>query len=336
MNARPTMQDVARLAGVSIKTVSRVVNNEPRVDPHTRARVQSTINELGFRRNEQARSLRPGQSSSLIGLVSGDLGNPFYSAIARGIEEVAYEHGHLLLTASSEEQPTRERQLLETFLQHNVAGLIVAPTLGAARTITPELLRGTPLVSVDRPVTDPDPFDTVLLDNRAGACQAVTHLIQDGHTRIAIIDGNPRVHTGQERTAGYLDALHAAGLPTPPHLMIHGHHGARHAEQATHELLNQEQRPSAIFATNNRIATGVIRALHDRRRTLAVASFDDFELADVINLPLTLISYDAVDLGRAAARRLLQRIQGESGPPQRLIQPVTLRIPGDLRSGRNA
>ncbi|GGS03760.1 LacI family DNA-binding transcriptional regulator [Deinococcus sedimenti] len=329
MNARPTMQDVARLAGVSIKTVSRVVNQEPRVDPDTRARVQATIDELGFRRNEQARSLRPGQSSSLIGLVSGDLGNPFYSAIARGIEEITYGHGHLLLTASSEEQPARERQLIETYLQHNVAGLIVAPTLDAARTITPELLRGVPLVSVDRPVSDPDPFDTVLLDNRAGARRAVTRLIEDGHTRIAIIDGNPRVYTGQERTAGYLDALREAGIAPQPNLMIHGHHGARHAEQATHDLLNQDQRPSAIFATNNRIATGVIRALHARRRTLAVASFDNFEFADVINLPLTLVSYDAMDLGRAAAKRLMQRIQGDGGPPQRLIQPVTLRVPGE-------
>ena len=329
MNARPTMQDVARIAGVSIKTVSRVVNQEPRVDPDTRARVQATIDELGFRRNEQARSLRPGQSSSLIGLVSGDLGNPFYSAIARGIEEIAYEHGHLLLTASSEEQPGRERQLIETYLQHNVAGLIVAPTLDAARTITPELLRGVPLVSVDRPVRDPDPFDTVLLDNRAGARRAVTQLIHDGHTRIAIIDGNPRVYTGQERTAGYLDALREAGIAAQPNLMIHGHHGARHAEQATHAILNQEQRPSAIFATNNRIATGVIRALHARRRTLAVASFDDFEFADVINLPLTLVSYDAMDLGRAAAARLMQRIQGDRSAPQRLIQPVSLRVPGE-------
>jgi len=125
------MHDVARIAGVSAKTVSRVVNNEAPVDPLTRARVQQAIADLGFRRNEQARSLRPGQTSALIGLVTGDLGNPFYSAIARGIEDVAHRRGHLLLTTSSDERPDRERQLIDALLQHNIEGLIIVPTLGS-------------------------------------------------------------------------------------------------------------------------------------------------------------------------------------------------------------
>ncbi|WP_288405466.1 LacI family DNA-binding transcriptional regulator [uncultured Deinococcus sp.] len=327
MSSRPTMHDVARLAGVSIKTVSRVVNQEPRVDPDTRSRVQEAIDELGFRRNEQARSLRPGQSTALIGLVTGDLSNPFYSSIARGIEEVAHEHGHLLLTASSEEQPGRERQVIGAFLQHNVAGLVVVPTPQAHLQLTPEALRGIPVVAVDRPIGPAGTFDSVVLNNRAGAHAAVTHLLRDGHTRVAMIDGDPAVYTGRERTAGYLEALAEAGLASDPALILQGYHGDRQAEAAMHLLLDMATRPTAVFVTNNRIALGALKALHARRRSLALASFDDFELAGILPTPMTLVSYDAVEMGRQAARRLFGRIERRGGAPADIIIPVKLHLP---------
>jgi LacI family transcriptional regulator len=333
MTARPTMHDVARLAGVSIKTVSRVVNDEPRVDPGTRSRVQAAIDRLGFRRNEQARSLRPGQSTALIGLVTGDMGNPFYSAIARGIEDVARQHGHLLLTASSEEQPERERQVIGAFLQHNVAGLIVVPTVLAHRTLTPDVLGSLPVVAVDRPLNPPSAVDTVLLNNREGAYRAVQHLLRDGHTRIAMIDGDPEVYTGRERTAGYLDALRDAGLQPDRALILQGYHGDRHAEAAMHALLDLPTRPTAVFVTNNRIVVGALKAMHDRRHWLPLASFDDFEFADLLTTPITVVSFDPTEMGRQAGEQLFRRIGGSTLPPVHTQIQVMLRTPADRRPG---
>jgi len=232
------MHDVARIAGVSAKTVSRVVNNEAPVDPLTRARVQQAIADLGFRRNEQARSLRPGQTSALIGLVTGDLGNPFYSAIARGIEDVAHRRGHLLLTTSSDERPDRERQLIDALLQHNIEGLIIVPTLGQHDYLSPAFLRGLPVVAVDRPVHTHPPLDTVLLDNRHGAALAVTSLLQAGHTRVAVIDGESAVFTGAERIAGYHDAHRQQKLTPDATLLRQGFHGETQAETAMTDLLD--------------------------------------------------------------------------------------------------
>jgi len=318
------MHDVARIAGVSAKTVSRVVNDEPRVDPLTRSRVQDAIATLGFRRNEQARSLRPGQSSALLGLVTGDVGNPFYSAIARGVEQEAQRRGHLLLTASSEEQPGRERQLIETLLQHNIEGLLIVPTLGGHEYLTPEMLGGVPVVAVDRPLQARAAFDTVLLDNRYGAYLAVRQLLQDGHSRVAVIDGESAVHTGSERTGGYRQALEEAGVVPDSRLLKVGYHGEEQSGSALRDLSELSEPPTAVFATNNRIAVGILREMNRSGHWLPLAVFDDFELADMLPVPVTVVGYDAVEMGRQAAELLFERLSGLQDTPRTHTIPVHL------------
>ena len=320
------MHDVARLAGVSIKTVSRVVNNEPRVDPETGARVRHAIQELGFRRNEQARSLRPGQASALLGLVTGDLSNPFYSAIARGIEEVAQQRGYFVLTASSEEQGGRERRLVEALLQHNIEGLLIVPAAGDHQYLSPELLLGVPAVAVDRP--GHAQMDAVLLDNREGAMRAITALIRSGHRRIAMIDGDPSVYTGAERIAGYAEALRQHQIVQAPDMVVTGHHGELQAEAAMERLFGLNEPPTAVFTTNNRIALGVLRAMKRRNCWLALASFDDFELADMLHIPVVVVRYNALDMGRQAAELLFDRLEAPSTAARTRIIPVEVVLRG--------
>ncbi|ULH18029.1 LacI family transcriptional regulator (plasmid) [Deinococcus sp. KNUC1210] len=332
MPSRPTMHDVARLAEVSTKTVSRVVNDEPRVDPLTRERVVQAIATLGFQRNEQARSLRPGQRSTLIGMVTGDLGNPFYSAIARGIDEVGRLHGYLLLSSSSEEQPARERQLIETLLRHNVDGLLIVPAAGDHRYLTPTMLTDVPLLVIDRPITEEHAFDTVVLENRQGAFEAVTALIQAGHRRIGVIEGDSEVYTGSERMQGYFSALKHAGITPEASLVRRGFHGGSQAERATHDLLNHPEPPTAIFATNNRIAVGVLSGMKGTGTWLPLACFDDFELADMLPVPVTVVTYDAAEMGRSAAELLFARLNGLAGEPVTKSLPVQVHTYPAVRS----
>ncbi|WP_092757791.1 LacI family DNA-binding transcriptional regulator [Rhodoferax sp. OV413] len=326
MNYRPTMHDVARLAGVSIKTVSRVVNNEPRVNPETGAKVSKAIQELGFRRNEQARSLRPGQASGLLGLVTSDMSNPFYSAIACGIEEVAQQRGYFVLTASSEEDASREQRLIESLLQHNIDGLMIVPAVGDHQYLSPTLLRDVPAVALDRP--GHAQMDSVLLDNREGALQAVTALIGEGHRRIAMIDGYPQVYTGAERIAGYAAALRQHQIEQVPDLIMTGHHGELQAEAAMDRLFRLGDPPTAVFTTNNRITLGVLRAMKRWNRWLAVASFDDFELADMLHIPILVVRYNAVEMGRKAAELLFHRLEDPQTTARTCYVPVEVVIRG--------
>ncbi|HLZ63465.1 MAG TPA: LacI family DNA-binding transcriptional regulator, partial [Ktedonosporobacter sp.] len=206
------MQDVAEAAGVSLKTVSRVVNNEPRVGAETKERVNRAITDLGFRRNDIARSLRQGQSSSIIGLVIEDIANPFYSSIALGIEQVARQYNYMVIISNSEENSLRERDLVNALLRRRVEGLLIVPAGKDHSYLLPELRLGTPIIFLDRP---PINFtaDTILLDNRGGTRQAIEHLLAHGHRRIGMIGGDAFVHTGAERDAGYRETLATYDIP---------------------------------------------------------------------------------------------------------------------------
>src|SRR5919199_2942753 len=204
------MRDVASTAGVSLKTVSRVVNREPGVHADTAARVQAAIADLGFARNDVARSLRHGRAGA-IGLVIEDVANPFYSAIARTVEEAAHVRGHIVITASCQEDPEREHELVRRLLRRSVDALLIVPAGDDHRWLAPELEAGTPLVFLDRPPGGLD-ADTVLLDNEGGARAGVAHLLAHGHERIAFVGDGPALHTARERLAGYRRALADAGV----------------------------------------------------------------------------------------------------------------------------
>jgi LacI family transcriptional regulator len=321
---RPTMRDVAGTAGVSLKTVSRVVNREPGVRADTAARVQAAIADLGFARNDIARSLRHGRAGA-VGLVIEDVANPFYSAIARAAEDVAHAAGHILITGSCEEDPERERQLVLRLLRRSVDALLIVPAGTDHRYLLPELRAGTPIVFLDRPPGGLE-VDTVLLDSRGGARAGVAHLVRHGHRRIAFVGDTPALHTAGERLAGYRDALAGAGAPERPELVPAGTHDAAGAERAVRALLAlpEERRPTALFCANNRNTVGALRALRDEHRPLALVGFDDFELADMLPTPVTVVRNAPGEMGRIAVELAYARLAGDGGPPQRRMLPCEL------------
>jgi LacI family transcriptional regulator, galactose operon repressor len=321
------MTDVARSAGVSLKTVSRVVNGEA-VRPETAAAVHDAIRSLGFRRNEAARRLRSRERSRMVGLVIKDLANPFYSAIARGVEEVMRERNELLITGSSDEDPERERELTLLLCERRVDGLLVVPTGEKHRYLLPELDVGMHAVFIDRPPGDIE-ADLVLIDNVGGARSAVEHLAARGHTRIAMVGDNMAIFTARERWRGFCDALAAVGGTVDEALVRVGVHDAATAERVAHELLAAAEPPTAMFAGNNRIAAGALRALARAGAATELVSFDDLELADLLSVPVSAVSYDPADLGRRAAELLCRRLDGDAGPPRRVVLPTRLvdRLP---------
>src|SRR4051812_15007169 len=247
------MRDVAVLAGVSLKTVSRVINDEPGVAAATAERVTAAIAELGFQRNDLARSLRQGRSSSTLGLLIEDVANPFYSAIAQAVEAAARERGYLLITASCEEDPARERELVQTLLRRRVDALLLVPASSDHSYLARETADGTPVVFLDRPPIGID-ADQVLLDNVGGARAAAEHLIAHGHVRIAFVGDSEQLHTAGERLEGYRQTLEAARIPVDDELVRTGSHDAQHAEEVVGRLLalGPDRRPTALFAANNR------------------------------------------------------------------------------------
>jgi len=324
---QPTMRDVARLAGVSAATVSRVVNDERYIRPETRARVEQAIAELGFQRNEIARTLRPGQTAETIGLVIEDPANPFWSAITRGAEETARRYRHMLVVGSTGLSFDQERDLLRDLVRRRVDGLLVVPTPHAHQDLHAELARWVPMVFIDR-VPRGVPADSVVLDNRGGARDAVAHLLSRGYRRIAYVGGDPAVGTGASRLAGYKLALKGAGLRYDPRLVSFGNHTVEAAWAATTELLSGPAEADAVFADNNRMCLGVLHAVDRHGADIGVAGFDDVELADLLPRPVALVTYDAVELGRHAAELLFARIGGGTGPYRHAVHPTSIVMRG--------
>lgn len=326
-STRPTMQDVAKLAGVSLKTVSRVVNQEPRVDHQTRARVEAAIAELDFQPNSLASSLRRGRASRTLGLIIEDIGNPFYSQIARGVEEVADQHHYMVIIGSNEKQTIRERELVGALLRRRVEGLLIVPAGSDHHYMQPEMEHGTHVVFIDRPPTHLE-ADAILLDNRGGARRGIEYLLAQGHRRIGFIGGDPSIFTGAERLSGYREALAAHNIPLDEQLMCFARHDILQAEAATHQLLSLPHPPSAIFADNNRMSVGAIHVLRARNPQVALLGFDDIELADMLLLPIAVVTHDPTEMGRQAAHLLFDRIAGDQRAPQQLMLPTQLIVCG--------
>ncbi len=281
---RATMVDVARAAGVSLKTVSRVINGEAGVRPGTIERVLEAASALRYERNDLAASLRQGKRSFTLGLVIEDVTNPFYSAIAQAVEECARERASLLITASAREDPGRERELVTALLRRRVDALLVVPA-GTDHRYISHAGFDTKTVFLDRPPTKAK-ADTVLVGNAAGARRAVAHLLSSGHTRIAFVGDDLRLYTARERLAGYRRALGAANLPVDPDLVAVANSTSEAAMEATSQLLGlpRKRRPTAIFAGNNRCTVGALHALDGKRSAIALVGFDDFELADLLGV----------------------------------------------------
>jgi LacI family transcriptional regulator len=324
------MNDVARTAGVSLKTVSRVVNGEPTVAADLAARVREAVASLDYRPHLGASMLRRNdRRTKTIGVLLEDVSNPFSAAVHRAIEDEAHARGIQVLTGSLDDDPRRERELAEAFAERQTDGLILAPTgcdqsyLGA--------FTGMPIVFVDRSAIGLD-ADTVTATNTAGAAGAVRHLIAHGHRRIAYLGDYRRLATAQDRYRGYLRALGGRAGP-----VVHDLHDPAAAERAAISVLRGADPPTAIFAAQNLITIGAVRALRrlDRHRSVAIVGFDDFPLADLLEPAITVVAQDPARMGRTAAGALFERIDGRDGPPREIRIPTTLipRGSGEILTG---
>lgn len=320
------MKDVAALAGVSLATVSRVVNGSEDVRPDLAAKVQDAVGVLGYRRDLTASTLRRrDRISASIGLIIEDVANPFFSAVHRGVEDVARARGVLLFAGSSDEDPERERELADAFTARGVDGLVIVPCGTDQGYLTREREMGTELVFVDRPPRFID-ADSVVTDNAGGARMAVEHLLGAGHRRIGFLGDRPTVFTAAERRQGYRDALATAGAQADEGLERVGLVDAVVAEAAAHELLALEEPPTALFASQNLITIGAVRALRalGLQHEVALVSFDDVELGEVVEPAITVVQQDPYAHGRRAGELLFARLDGFDGPTEHAVLPTTL------------
>ncbi len=320
------MRHVATLAGVGVKTVSRVINGEPNVSAAMIARVMEAAEKLNYQRDLYARTLRRRDRQTLtIGLLISSVANPFSGSMHRAIEDAATARGVSVFASSLDDDPARERRAVDAFLQRRVDALILTTAARSQGYLMEEADRGTPLVFVDREPIGVD-GDAVIADNAAGAATATRHLLDHGHVRIAYLGDRADIQTAQERRRGYLEELGRAGVPTADLPQVEDLHDERSSYEATLRILDGDHRPTAIFSSQNLVTIGVLRALRERglHRTIAVVGFDDVPLADLIDPGLSVIQQNPQRIGELAAERAFARLDGDNGPARTYVVPTVL------------
>ena len=330
IRSRATMRDVAALAGVSLKTVSRVVNRETGVSDELVARVDRAADQLDYRPNLTASNLRrTDQRTSTIGLLIEDVANEFFSYVHRGVEEVAREHGVAVIAASLDRDPSLERDMVSALASRRVDGLILAPTAPSQGYLSIEMRSGWPIVCVDREPHGID-LDSVVANNRSATAMGVKHLVEHGHRRIAFIGGQPTLSTERERYRGFVDGMAAAGAEIRPEWMHHGAQGVDDARAIASRILSADDRPTAVFGAQNLITIGVVRALRDLglSHQVALLGFDDFLLADMLEPAVSVIAQDARAMGHLAAEMLFRRMGNSQEPTCTQVVPLQLIVRG--------
>ncbi|MDV9168770.1 LacI family DNA-binding transcriptional regulator [Streptomyces sp. W16] len=329
-----TMVDVARSAGVSVATVSHVLNDTRPVLPSTRQAVLSAIEELGYIPNTLARSLVTSRTRS-IGLAVSAISNPYFTEILQGVEAGALEHGYSLLIADPHDDPEHELKVVQLLHERRVDGMIVAPSADPGALVAHLGRHSVPTVFLDRvveaPPDDPSPsdqacaFDQVCAENIEPTAQLVTHLAGLGHRRIGLVAGLPGLSTTGERIAGYRYGLAAAGLPYDERLLAHGDSESAGGERATSTLLSLAAPPTALVTANNAMTIGALRALREHGLSvpgdLALCCFDDFAWADLFEPRLTAIAQPSKEIGAEAVRLLLDRLAAPDRPARVLRLP---------------
>jgi LacI family transcriptional regulator len=323
----PNLLDVARLAGVSPMTVSRVVNDSGPVSPELRARVEQALADTGYMPNTLARNLRARRTDT-IALLLPDMTNPFFTTLAQGVEAAAREAGISLLLANSDEREDEERRLVPMLLQRQVDGLMVVPAGTGEETVRACRERGVPLVIVDRRPQGEN-ADVVRADSEGGALELGRLLVGLGHRHMAVLSGPETVPTAVDRVAGFSRALvDEAGLPPP--CVLHGAFSIESGRAMTLSAMALAPRPTALFAANNFIAIGVQHALAELGLgvpdDVAVVGFDDLPQAMVTFPFLTVVAQPAVEMGRRAVAVLLERLANPGGPAQDVVLPTELVI----------
>ncbi len=321
-----TLKDVAREAGVSTSTVSRVFNEPEKVKTATRQKIERTIEDLNYQPSRVARRLRvvSGQAN-MLGLVIPDIQNPFFADVARGVEDVARANDYALILSNSDEDTRKQKLCLDTLRTEEVDGIIVPPV--RERDADVEALVGSsiPVVCVDRRIKK-IPFDTIVSDNRQGAYEGVSLLIEQGHRRVGFVGGIPNISTSKERHKGYRDALVEHGMRPDPSLVRKGNSRQESGRRLTSELLNLAEPPTALFTGNNLMTLGAFTAIHERGleipKDIAIVGYDDVPWALALNPPPTVVSQPGYEMGRRAAEMLLRRIaEPDRSPTLVTLQP---------------
>ncbi len=318
-----TMKDVAAKAGVSTATVSRVLSGKGGVTTDLDQRVRQAIMELGYYPNATARRLRK-RDTRIVGVIVPDIQIPFFASIVIGIESILSEAGYLILLGNTSDELNNERKNINTFLAEYVSGVIFAPADASDTTHYEKLQRaGVPLVAIDRHPGKLE-VDTVQIANSTAAARAVTHLIEEGYQRIALITGPESISTAVDRRRGYEKALKAAGLPIDPALIQDGDYRTEGGYRAMGALMAGTNPPDAVLSANNVMTLGALQYIHengiDIPEDLALISFDDIAWAPSLRPPMTVVAQPVHEIGRVSARLLLERIE----EPQASIKHVTL------------
>ncbi len=323
-----TIREVAESAGVSYATVSHVINNTRIVSQETRERVLAAMQSLNYRPNALARSLRQGKTNT-IGLVLPDSANPFFAEISRSIEDEAFKRGYSVFLCNTELDIQRELFYVDVLSKKQVDGIVFVAAGDQADSLDFLVSRNMPVVMVDRNVPNVE-VDAVLTDNQLGGLLATRHLLELGHTRIACIAGPSSITPSAERLIGYRKALQEAGLSYDENLILRGDYHAQSGMEITHSILKMNPRPTAIFALNDLMALGALRAAAEAGcsipRDLAVVGYDDLELAHFTNPPLTTIAQPKKEIGVQAVHLLVERISRKSSSPIRLVLPPELIV----------
>ena len=335
----PTIRDVARLAGVAPITVSRVVNKTGYASEETRLRVESAIQQLGYIPNAIARSFRWKQTG-MLALILTDITNPFWTTLARGVEDAASDQGFNLVLCNTDESDEELDRYLRALLQKQVDGVLLVPVHNSLDPLALIQKQKVPVVVLDRSLPEPI-ADVVRCDSQKGACQITQLLIAHGHRAITMLSGPPGVSTADERAAGYLQAMQTAGLQTS---ILYGAYTVESGYALCQATLQQSLslRPTALFAANNFLAIGALKALRDYGLRvpddISLAGFDDLPAHLVTDPFLTVVSQPAYEMGRRATELLLERMTGAASPgslqppPQEIILPITII---ERRSVRN-
>ncbi|MDR6506928.1 LacI family transcriptional regulator [Arthrobacter oryzae] len=328
--SRPTMRHVAALAGVGIKTVSRVMNDEPGVSESTRLRVLGASQQLNYQLDMAAGSLRrTGRQTLSIGLLLPSVSNPFSGEIHRALEDALAERGIAVFAASLDDDPQREKALVSAFLGRRVDGLVLTPIAKSQAYVIPEHSRDLPMVFIDREPVGID-ADAVVTDNAVGAATAASHLLAHGHRKLAYLGDRTEIQTARERRRGFIEELGRAGLATSAVPVREGLHDEESARLAALELLASDDPPTAIFSSQNLVTFGVMRALKElgASKRVALVGFDDFTLADMMEPGITVIAQHPERIGKLAAERLLARIDGDRTAPATYVVPSELILRG--------
>jgi LacI family transcriptional regulator len=333
-----TIKDVARRAGVSSMTVSRVINRSERVSPATRRRVEEAIAELGYVPSRLARGLIR-QKTGTLALIVPDVANPFFTLIVRGAEDVARRAGYRIILCDTRADLTIEREVIEEMIAHRVEGIVIAPVSDRSRGHLQRLASfGVQFVLIDRTVRGIE-SDVVVGDNAGGARRLVEHLIALGHRRIGFITESDEVSTARDRRQNYEAALASAGLPLDPALIVSSTVDPRGGYEGMRRLLQLDERPTAVFAVNNLVAVGAIEAVRahglDVPDDVAIVCFDDIEYASRLYPFLTVMAQPAETLGTLGTQLLVERIEGRAPGQHRVVilpaQFIVRRSSGDGR-----